>query len=210
MLWRCLARGVTADRSSCLASWRSILRHNRDIRSHVSAHEPDSSLDCLCWCGASMSPFDTEGDLEGRYVSFSPSVRSRRGSQAGCAVLRQDATVRRYAPRVIRTMRAQPSALFPGIAHAVLARRHLSPDVQQNLPLSAVAQGDTGGSWNMSCELPLLMPARGLTSSPCACRRVWTTRVDTRSGQHADVRCPRRMLTSVASSASLGSVLFKR
>jgi hypothetical protein len=165
MLWRGLARGVTADRSSCLASWRSMLRHNRDIRSHVSAQEPASSLDCLCWCGASMSPFYTEGDLEGRYFSCSPSVRSRRRSQVERAVLSQDAAVRRYAPSVIRTIRAQKSAPFPGIAHDVLARRHLSPDFQQNLPWSAVAQGDTGGEWNMSCELPLLMPARGSTRS---------------------------------------------
>ena len=82
-----------------------------------------------------MSPFYTEGDLEGRYFSFSPSVRSRRRSQVERAVLRQDAAVRRYAPRVIRTMRAQKSAPFPGIAHDVLARLHISPDFQQNLPL---------------------------------------------------------------------------
>src|SRR5688500_9388618 len=104
------------------------------------------------------------------------------------------------------------------MAHDVLARLHISPDVQQNLPLSAVAQGDTGGWWNMSCEFPIGMPARGSTRSPCAgkgrspcaCRRVWNTRVDTLYGQNADVRCQMRMLTSCASSASLGSVLFKR
>ena len=37
-----------------------------------------------------------------------------------------------------------------------------------------------------------------------------TTLADTLSGQQADVRCQMRMLTSCASSASLGSVLFKR
>jgi hypothetical protein len=70
------------------ASWMSMIRHNRDIRSLVSDRAPASSLPVLGWLGASMSPFDTEGDLAGTPVSFSPSVRRRRGSQAGRAVLR--------------------------------------------------------------------------------------------------------------------------
>jgi len=68
-----------------------------------------------------MSPFYSEGDLAGTPVSFSPSVRRMRGSQAERDVLRQDAPVRRYAPRVIRTKRAQQSTRFPGMALHVLA-----------------------------------------------------------------------------------------
>jgi len=43
-------------------------------------------------------------------------------------------------------------------------------------PCQRWRRGDTGGWWNMSCEFPILMPARGSTSSPWACRRVWNTR----------------------------------
>ena len=68
-----------------------------------------------------MSPFYTEGDLAGTPVSFSPSVRRMRCSQVGRDVLRQDATVLRHAPRLIRIMRAQQLLRFPGIARDVLA-----------------------------------------------------------------------------------------
>jgi hypothetical protein len=104
----------------------SIILHNRDIRSHVSDREPASSLDFLCWCGASMSPFYTEGDLEGAESSFSPNVRSRRCSQAGRDVLKQSSAILRYTPRVIRTMRAQKSTRFAGMALDVLAHLQLS------------------------------------------------------------------------------------
>jgi hypothetical protein len=74
---------------------RSIILHKGDIRSHVSDREPASSPDGLCWLGSLMSPFYVEGDLAGTPVSFSPSVRSMRGSQVGRDVLRQDAAVLR-------------------------------------------------------------------------------------------------------------------
>jgi hypothetical protein len=57
--------------------------------------------------------------------SFSLSVRRRRCSQVGLDVLRQDAAVLRYAPRVIRIMCAQKSAWFSGEARDVLAHLHL-------------------------------------------------------------------------------------
>jgi len=41
-----------------------MILYNRDTKSHVSDRDPASSLDFLGWVGASMSPFDTEGDLE--------------------------------------------------------------------------------------------------------------------------------------------------
>jgi hypothetical protein len=104
---------VAADRWSCPAPWMSIILYNRDIRSLLSDRAPASSLHCLGWCGASISPLYTEGDLEGMPASFSPSVRSRRCSQVERAVRRQDAAVRRSTPRVIRTMRAQKPAPFP-------------------------------------------------------------------------------------------------
>ena len=66
-----------------------------DIRSHFLDCEPASSLDCLGWRGAVMSPFCSDGDLAGTPVSFSPSVRRMRCSQVGGDVLRQDATVLR-------------------------------------------------------------------------------------------------------------------
>jgi hypothetical protein len=72
--WRNMC-GVAADRWSCPAPWMSMILDKGDIRSHVSDREPASSLDVLGWCGASMSPFYTEGDLAGTPVSFSPSVR---------------------------------------------------------------------------------------------------------------------------------------
>jgi hypothetical protein len=72
--------------------------------------------------GASMSPFYINGDLAGTSVSFSPSVRTMRGSQVGQDVLRQKAAVLRYVTRVTRSMRAQQSAPFPGRALDVLAR----------------------------------------------------------------------------------------
>jgi site-specific recombinase XerD len=72
-----------------------------------------------------MSPFYTEGDLEGSPVSFSPNVRRMRCSQVGRDVLRQDAAVRRYAHRVIRTTHAQQSTRFPGMARGVLAHLQL-------------------------------------------------------------------------------------
>jgi hypothetical protein len=77
-----------------------------------------------------MSPFYTEGDLAGTSVSFSPSVRRMRCSQVGRNVLRQDAAVRRYAARVIRTMRAQPSTRFPGMALDVLAPLHIIAQIR--------------------------------------------------------------------------------
>ena len=144
----------------------SIILHNRDIRSHLSDCKPASSLDFLGWCGASMSPFYTEGDLEGRYFSFSPSVRSRRRSQVERAVLRQDAAVRRDAPRVIRTMRAQKSAPFPGIAPDVLARLHISPDVQKNLPLSDTA-GEVGDMGDATPDVSTLLWLRYTTRACC-------------------------------------------
>jgi hypothetical protein len=61
----------------------------------------------------------------GTPVLCSPSVRRRCCSQVGEDVLRQEATVLRYAPRVIRTKRAQQSTRFPGITHDVLAPLHL-------------------------------------------------------------------------------------
>jgi hypothetical protein len=67
-----------------------------------------------------------KGDLEGAPVLFSPSVRKRRCSQVGRTVLRQNTTVRRYAPRVIRTKRAQQAPWFPGIVHDVLAPLHIA------------------------------------------------------------------------------------
>jgi hypothetical protein len=79
---------VAADRWSGPAPWMSTMLDKGDIRSHVSDRKPVSSLDCLCWCGASMSSFHPEGDLEGIPVLFSPSVRSMRCSQAGRDVLR--------------------------------------------------------------------------------------------------------------------------
>ena len=89
------ARGVTADQEAWPASWLSMILHHRDRRSHVSDGEPALSLDCIGWVEASMSPFYIEGDLVGTPVSFSPSVRRERGSQVGCAVLRQEAAVLR-------------------------------------------------------------------------------------------------------------------
>jgi hypothetical protein len=103
----------------------SIILDKGDIRSHLSDREPASSLDVLGWCGAVMSPFYPEGDLAGTPCWFSPSVRRQRCSQVGCDVLRQHAVVLRYAPRVIRTKRAQKSAPFPGRAPDVLARLQL-------------------------------------------------------------------------------------
>jgi hypothetical protein len=66
--------------------------------------------------------------MKGTESLFSPSVRRPRCSQVGGDVLRQDAAVRRYAPRGIRTMRAQQSALFAGRTLDVLAPLHLSVD----------------------------------------------------------------------------------
>ena len=60
-----------------------------------------------------------------RVPPFSPSVRRRCGSQVGQNVLRQNAAVRRYVPRVIRTTRAQQSTQFPGIPRDVLAPLHI-------------------------------------------------------------------------------------
>jgi hypothetical protein len=57
---------------------------------------------------------------------FAPSVRRPRCSQVGQDVRRQNAPVRRYAPRVIRTKRAQQSTQFPGITHDVLAPLHIT------------------------------------------------------------------------------------
>jgi hypothetical protein len=58
-------------------------------------------------------------------MPFSPSVRRWRCSQVGRAVLRQNAPVRRYASRVIRTACAQKSAPFPGRVPDVRARLHV-------------------------------------------------------------------------------------
>jgi len=78
----------------------------------------------LVW--ALMSSFYAEGDLAGTPVSFSPSVRKRRCSQVERAVLRQDAAVLRYAPRGIRTKRAQKPPRFSGRTLDVLAPLQLS------------------------------------------------------------------------------------
>ena len=64
---------------------------------------------------------------------FSPSVRRRRCSQVGQDVRRQNAPVRRYAPRVIRTKRAQQSRRFPGMACDVLAPLQLSLATRQRV-----------------------------------------------------------------------------
>jgi hypothetical protein len=56
-----------------------------------------------------------------------------RCSQVGQDVLRQDAAVLRYAPRGIRTMRAQQSAPFSRMAHDVLA------------PLQLIVEGGKAG-----------------------------------------------------------------
>jgi hypothetical protein len=116
---------VAADRWSGPAPWMSVIPHKGDIRSHFLDREPASSLDFLGWRGAVMSPFYPEGDLAGTPVSFSPSVRRQRGSQVGQDVRRQNTTVRRYAPRVIRPKRAQKVPRFPGIARDVLAPLHI-------------------------------------------------------------------------------------
>jgi hypothetical protein len=72
-----------------------------------------------------MSPLYSEGDLGDTKGSFSPSVRKMCCSQVGRDVLRQEAAIRRYAPRVIRTMRAQKVPRFPGMACDVLAPLHI-------------------------------------------------------------------------------------
>src|SRR5215510_7568730 len=79
---------------------------------------------CLAWVGwgrRGRSPFSTEDDLAGTSVLFSPSVRRRRCSQVGQDVLRQDALVLRYAPRVILTKSAQKLTPFSGRTLDVLA-----------------------------------------------------------------------------------------
>jgi hypothetical protein len=76
-----------------------------------------------------MSPFSPDGDLAGTPVVFSPSVRRRRGSQVVRDVRRQKATVLRYAPRLIRTKRAQQSAPFSGRVLDVLASLQLQVGV---------------------------------------------------------------------------------
>jgi hypothetical protein len=131
---------VAADRWSGPAPWMSMILHKGDIRSHVSDREPASSLDVLCWCGASMSPFYLEGDLAGTPVSFSPSVRSMRGSQVGRDVLRQDTAVLRYASRVILTKPAQKLTRFPGRAPDVLARLQVA--VQGHTAVSVRRPGE--------------------------------------------------------------------
>jgi hypothetical protein len=82
----------------------------------------------LC-CAPSKSELNTEiwteGDLAGTPVSFSLSVRNMCCSQVEQDVLRQDAAVLRYAPRVIRTKRAQQSAPFSGRTLDVRAPLHL-------------------------------------------------------------------------------------
>jgi hypothetical protein len=90
----------------------SIILYKGDIRSHFLDQEPALSLDVLGWWGAVTSPFSTDGDLAGTPVSFSLSVRNMCCSQVEQDVLRQDAAVLRYAPRVIRTKRAQKFASF--------------------------------------------------------------------------------------------------
>jgi hypothetical protein len=96
------------------------------LRHHVAIYEIYSSILCgvTNGLGERMSQL-YPGDLAGTPVSFSPSVRRRRCSQAENDVLRQDAAVRRYAPRVIRTMCAQKPARFPGIARDVRASLQL-------------------------------------------------------------------------------------
>jgi DDE superfamily endonuclease len=102
-----------------------MIRHNRDLKSHVSDGEPALSLDCIGWVEASRSPFSIDGDLAGTSVSFSPSVRTMRCSQVEQDVLRQAAAVLRYTPRLIRTKRAQQSTPFSGRTLDVLAPLHL-------------------------------------------------------------------------------------
>jgi hypothetical protein len=70
----------------------------------------------------------------GMPASFSLSVRRRCCSQVGQDVLRQDAVVLRYAPRVIRIMCAQQSAWFSGEARDVLAHLQL-PEAIEKLPI---------------------------------------------------------------------------
>jgi hypothetical protein len=94
-----------------------------------------------------MSPFHPEGDLAGTSVSFSPSVRKMCCSQIGQDVLRQDAAVLRYAPRVIRTKRAQKSPPFSGRTLDVLA------------PLHVLVVGYVG----MQCRAILWNPTAGTT-----------------------------------------------
>jgi len=108
-----------------ILSWSKI-SHGRGKRPYLSDREPASSLDVLGWRGAAMSPFHPDGDLAGTSVSFSPSVRRQRGSQVGCDVLRQEAAVRRYAPRPIRTKRAQKPTPFSGKALHVLAHQQVA------------------------------------------------------------------------------------
>jgi hypothetical protein len=80
-----------------------------------------------------MSSFYTEGDLAGMPVLFSPSVRKMCCSQVGQDVLRQDAAVLRYAPRVIRTKRVQKSPPFSGRTLDVLAPLQLSDVSRQTV-----------------------------------------------------------------------------
>jgi hypothetical protein len=112
---------VAADWWSGPALWMSMILYKGDIRSHVSDCAPASAQDFLGWLKAAMSPFYPESDPAGTPVPFSPSVRKRRGWQAGRDVLRQDTAVRRYVPRVICTAFAQKSARFSRMARDVLA-----------------------------------------------------------------------------------------
>jgi hypothetical protein len=102
---------------------------------------------CIRGPSGPASTLRGRGDLEGTESSFSPNVRSRRCSQVERAVLRQDAAVRRYGPRVIRTMRAQKPAPFPGIAHDVLAHLQLRRVVSgRDRAVTRQADGLTGAS----------------------------------------------------------------
>jgi pimeloyl-ACP methyl ester carboxylesterase len=119
------ARGSTADRWSGPIPCMSIILHKGDMRSDLSDGAPAPLLPYVCCVGSLMSLFYLDGDLAGTPGSFSPSVRRMCCSQVGQGVLRQNAAVRRYMSRVIRTMRAQQSALFSRRAPNVLARLQL-------------------------------------------------------------------------------------
>src|SRR5215510_13719916 len=101
--------------------WMSIMLYKGDIRSYLADWTPAPPLPGVGWLGSSRSPFSTEDDLAGTSVLFSPSVRRRRCSQVGQDVLRQDALVLRYAPRVILTKSAQKLTPFSGRTLDVLA-----------------------------------------------------------------------------------------
>src|SRR5215510_870366 len=110
--------------------WMSIMLYKGDIRSYLADWTPAPPLPGVGWLGSSRSPFSTEDDLAGTSVLFSPSVRRRRCSQVGQDVLRQDALVLRYAPRVILTKSGLLGTFGGGcpkglVHRAVMPPRHI-------------------------------------------------------------------------------------